>query len=480
MPEPIADDHPHAPLLDWFLQLLDTGTPTEPWRHPITIGRMRARFAIFRPSPEPRAPRDIVDRLFRPALTDLEYLFGFLYLTLDLAHKDPGFPWRILQHGDFPDLRQQLTLPWELREQIRFATGQYQPVPWERDLAAIPGHYVHLSTTRPGLIAFTANPQKGAADIQTPIKPGRYLTRFYPHLAPHEVRDIQTAIHRATDLKFAVTPEEIERVYTEGPESCMAHAADAFDSACHPVHVYGNSDLQLAYITDADDEPTARALVWPRKKRHGRIYGDQTLLAHLLKVAGYSRGDLEGARIRRIPHGSHSVVMPYLDDVLTFGVVDDIWLVVGGQHSADSTNGLADLRTLSRCERCEENVSEDDLCHVDGEHWCDSCSSDYAFRSDYSGDLFPDELSAVVITSGNANQNYSGHWTRSERDEYATYCDGSDEWYRTDRFDFVTLKNGETWVKWYFDEYGDPEDLAPETDISTDDQTVATGERVSA
>ena len=64
-------------------------------------------------------------------------------------------------------------------------------MPWADKLPAIPDHYAHLSTANPGLIAFTDTPEKAAADIQTPIKPGRYLARFYPNLASHEVRDLQ-------------------------------------------------------------------------------------------------------------------------------------------------------------------------------------------------------------------------------------------------------------------------------------------------
>jgi hypothetical protein len=412
-------------------------------------------------------------------LTDPRGLYENLHILLDLPSTDPQFPWRVLhKQAALPTDIDERLLPWELREQLRFATNRYQPVPWSDDLAPIPAHYLHLSTDKAGFVAFTPNGAKGAADLQTVMKPGRYLTRFYPDLPAHRIRDIQSAVHRATELKFAVTPDAIEDVYTRGPTSCMSSDASEYESPCHPVRVYGNSDLQLAYITDADGDPTARALVWPDKKLHGRIYGDAALLAHLLKAAGYTRGELEGARIRRINQDTYTVVLPYIDGIKSFGVLDNTWLVIGGDHDAESTTGLAPIRALATCEHCSDKVPEADTGCVNGECWCQSCRDTHTFISDYSGDLFPASTCQDVIVRRRNNRRMTEQWSTCERDNLATYCGGTHAWYRTDNFRFVTLKNGETWVKWYFDQHRDRDDLAPES--APDRKPVATRERAAA
>lgn len=365
---------------------------------------------------------------------------------------------------------------WESREQGRLLSGYYKPVPWADKLAPIPGHYVHLSTEQPGLVAYTQDANRGARDVQTVIKPGRYLTRFYPELKSHEIRDLQSAIHRPAQLQFAASADEIERVYLDGPTSCMSRSASSYDGHCHPVRVYGDSDLQLAYVVNDEGKPTARALVWPAKKLRSRIYGDQPLLAQLLEDAGYEAGELAGARIRRIDDGP-AVIMPYIDGSQCFDVIDANWLVIGGPYLADATTGRAFLEETATCPHCDECVREGDMSEVDGEYWCDACCDNDSFISDFSEQRFrSDDEREVVVRRRTDGTHIFESWAVIERDENATYCDGSEEHYRTDAFTFVTLDTGETWVDWYFDEHGDPERLV-RADSATQE---AAADRVAA
>jgi hypothetical protein len=185
------------------------------------------------------------EALFNPAR-----LLESIIRDLDLGAIDAAFPWGDLHDVRLPGGIDQFDLPWQTREQGRLLCGLYQPVPWADKLPAIAGHYVHLSTENSCLVAYTQDADRGAKDIQTSIKPGRYLTRFYPDLASHVIRDLQSGVHRSANLQFAVTPDEIERVYLDGPCSCMSRPASSYDSHCHPVRVYGDSDLRLAYVTN--------------------------------------------------------------------------------------------------------------------------------------------------------------------------------------------------------------------------------------
>ena len=189
---------------------------------------------------------------------------------------------------------------WKARELARFASGQYTRLPWSelswygdalRSRPALHDHFAHLSIENDAMIAYTVDADKGIADRQTRVKPGRYLAAFFSDfLSANEIRDIATAFDDQYGdklaLQFAETADDIEDVYTRGPSSCMSHSAGDYDSDCHPVRVYAAGDLQVAYI-ERNEEVTARAIVWPAKMVHSRIYGDETRLSSLLSSAGY-------------------------------------------------------------------------------------------------------------------------------------------------------------------------------------------------
>src|SRR5690242_12865003 len=49
-------------------------------------------------------------------------------------------------------------------------------------------HYVHVSASDPKLLAYTQDADKGRRNIQTPVKPGRYLTRYFSDaLTPKQI-----------------------------------------------------------------------------------------------------------------------------------------------------------------------------------------------------------------------------------------------------------------------------------------------------
>src|SRR3546814_4208725 len=67
----------------------------------------------------------------------------------------------------------------------------------------------------------------------------------------------------------------------------------------------------IAYIGPRDNA-RARSVVWPVRKIYTSLYGDVSRLRLLLENAGYAKGGLNGARIRRIVDGD-SFVVPYID-----------------------------------------------------------------------------------------------------------------------------------------------------------------------
>ncbi len=247
---------------------------------------------------------------------------------------------------------------WRQREQARFDGGEYTAVPWASEPWARAEHYAHVAVGAPDMLAFTDGDERGTADRQTRLSPGRYLERF--HGGALSSVDIRTWVarwtvaHEGLTLAFATTKAEIERVYRNGPNSCMAHSVRSYSSGIHPTRVYAAGDLAIAYLQAAgEDQISARCVCWPERRVYGRIYdGAEGRLRMLLEAQGYRRGvlaeDWEGARLllRRV-RDQNRIVVPYLDDpncrltadleagVLRFDATGNIY-----GRSTDGTSGF--------------------------------------------------------------------------------------------------------------------------------------------
>lgn len=333
-------------------------------------------------------------------------------------------------------------LPWRMREEMRFLIGDYSKVPWDGKLEPIPDHYVHISTRDATKVSYTQNDDKGGRDIQSPPqRPGRYLTQFYKDkLSEQEIRRWATMIDRAGQVHFAKTPDEVEEVYINGPSSCMSHNLCEFAAPEHPSRVYGDSDIQIAYIYNSSGHISARCTVWPEKKRMGRIYGDECRLQDMLNELGYTHGSLEGAKIRRIEVRERQVVMPYLDaGGQTFGeirkedgTICQEFFKIAGRNHADRTDGIGFVNPHDKCHHCEDEFAVDDMLRIDGALWCDRCVNMQTLTCPITGSIQPATEMVEVITM--ATNEATEMWSRSAIDHYAFWCDSSLRFYS--RFDF--------------------------------------------
>ena len=286
---------------------------------------------------------------------------------------------------------------WEARERHRFTEGTYIEVPWsdyQYDQSPDGGfggfgglrlrHFAHLSLKFAGQVAFTKSSEHGMLDRQTVMRPGRYLEQFFPdERVERRTKWIGIVSSLKSNLHIATTPDEIERVYIGGPESCMSH--EQGDYACdeHPVRVYGNSDLAVAYC-GAIDEANGRAIVWPAKKIHGRVYGSEAVMVALLEQAGYTRTHTEtewiGAKIRCLENDDGRYIMPYLDIADTIDITrieGKRWCIVAGRngaYNARNTDGRSGPR--SSCGHCGTGIADDEtLCEscLDNSCCCPDC-----------------------------------------------------------------------------------------------------------
>lgn len=315
---------------------------------------------------------------------------------------------------------------WHAREAAKFASGEYERTIWHNetwfhDNPATRFHFLHLSRKQKGKVSFTLNTERGRADIQEQaMNPGRYLEQYYSNVLDDWERRAWTQkfieAHSDSELHIARDTETIVYVYQNGPSSCMSHSESNYNSSVHPVSVYGESDLGVAFILSDGSEYTedvedatytvaARCLVWPDEMLHGRIYGDGSarsrMLQNLLASAGYTSGQFWGAKLRKIEEDG-DYVMPYLDyadRVMDCGSHFEISR--NGNILACSTCGIVERGPS--CEHCGEDIDHNDGIYIRNaeETWCSSCADDNAFRCDYSGDYFSDDETAVEMADGN-------------------------------------------------------------------------------
>jgi hypothetical protein len=317
---------------------------------------------------------------------------------------------------------------WKRRERYRFHDGIYHHVPWSAYEYHHPDHYAHLSVKNPGYIAYTKNAEHGVNDRQTMVRPGKYLQEFYADVfTPKQIADYVAACSADRfALKIATTAGDIEAVYTNGPNSCMSHHEGDYSSPCHPVRVYGDSDLAVAYYGDIASKVSARCIVWPDQRTYLQDggYGDWSVLERLLRADGWQAGSIHGAHVRYIAHGD-TCVMPYVDTIHGASLVrrnGKNWVRLGsGPIDCSNTDGLGGTEDeRSTCDHCGDRYDDDDYggdgmcqycydqCHAtcedcnDSEHvdnlrtgdngnrYCHSCWRDHINECKVCGDSFND------------------------------------------------------------------------------------------
>lgn len=259
---------------------------------------------------------------------------------------------------------------WMAREAERFRVDPdkwgttYIPVPWAAEPWAqhYQGlHFPHLSQCLTGMIAYTPNHEKGIADLQVPIKPGRYLKKYYPDMRTEELsRWANLCFSSEHELRITKDAKTIEAVYqSSGMLACMSHTRAHYVcvTTMHPTHLYGLSDdLAIGYLQVADpirrkDVFTARCALWPSKKIFSRLYGNADLLRGVLIREGWKPGLLDGARFPAFKHTGDRIVTktdtlicPFIDHIKWARLDGSVLILqaaaLGATHSVQHGNGI--------------------------------------------------------------------------------------------------------------------------------------------
>lgn len=349
---------------------------------------------------------------------------------------------------------------WIQREAHRFESGQYKAPCWQNESwwqeAVKPGgpcalHFAHVAHNDPAKLAYTESRVKGAQDRQTQIKPGAYLQQYLGHVldavqVAYWSNEHGTRFVPVTDQGFglATTPREIDRVYRNGPRSCMNNPdeyPDVLEHDPHPAHVFAAGDLAIAYLKSGNGRYTARCMVWPDRKLYGRRYGNGDRLRDLLERAGYrnayddedSRLTFEGARILKVETGNDDYIAPYVDP---HAARDRCYYLVhdgdGFRLSFDrdngvgcmNTDGLSDSDPTRECACCGDRVRREYLERVYvSDHtlarWCESCIESEAMTCEATGRLM---ASSLITTLADGTP-----WAASHFAEHGFQCEACGE-----------------------------------------------------
>lgn len=331
-------------------------------------------------------------------------------------------------------------------------------------------HCCHTSTDDPMMLAYTQSGDKAVRDIQTRVRPGRYLQQFFSDvLSEKDIRywaERQQSVAGNSDLHFVpnTDPDGWEWVYehASGFTSCMQYnhpssryLAHGLSGDNHPVRVYCHpkNDLALAYLGNKQHSDSgrvyARAIVNQDTKTWVRLYGDSRI-QHALTAKGYSYGgSLEGQRLRCVdnPVGS-GYLMPYLDgdtknvsQHYDSALGEDYFLVAeDGEYDARNSNGIMEGEPETTCPCCGDSCDEDDMTYVDhlGESICRDCLNDgYTYAYGRRGlDFYPNDDVIYCETDG---EFYLAEYASVYHDIYE--CPISERWYHFD--DMVAITVGE-------------------------------------
>lgn len=318
---------------------------------------------------------------------------------------------------------------WHARELNRFSRGTYKSIHRQalnllskEQVEIVNGYFPHLSEVDESMIAYTATPEKGEADIQTRIKPGRFLNKVLPGIDNELVKSF-AAVFSSTDgirLVAEKSPEAFSYAYTslKNSGSCM-DSRNSFSKCVvdgvkiHPSVAYYNPDNKLfaIYAVNSIGTVIARCIGNASEMRHTRIYFDKNVpnsenkMILLLKEAGWEHGEdcLHGVKISKLITDEGSIICPYIDPHNVGVYVYDDYLEVGGDVETNVDSSLLKYdEFVAFCDCCGSGIEweSDTFYTYEEETICSSCCTNryttafdlhemhYTFVSDNSPHLY--------------------------------------------------------------------------------------------
>lgn len=317
--------------------------------------------------------------------------------------------------------------------------------------------------TRDGevVVVYTESDDKLQRELRTVGKLGRLLRRIAkPNVSDRTIELMVDAIRakftsttNPSSVKFAITADDIRRVYIGGPSSCMDSQAWNNRDQYHPCMSYaypsdrteivpdsGNS-IAVAYVGSIDNAE-ARAVVNTERKQYYTVYGGmKATLTALLNALGYTENCyfLNNQKLALVHSKSRgSTYLPYLDGCRSnVDINSDHILVSGNGEYSISSSGYVDGPAREQCYECEEWFDEDDTTNLERYERtvCHDCLHEnytYAIvRVHYVGGRQRHVRDYVenddVITVG-----YESYLEENASECGLRYCDKCEEWFDED------------------------------------------------
>lgn len=337
------------------------------------------------------------------------------------------------------DWHHDLQTRFRLHPAVDKLLADYRPLDWQQLVLEFP----HQAESDRNRVAYTQNEKKGESNIQTVTSLGKYLTRHFPQLPDHEIRNT-VASYSVVGCKVVYTTAEMLQALMAGPASCMSNNWRDSNLDNHPYKCY---DPRLGWgmaVREEGGEIIGRALVYERDgiKRFVRTYqrpsnsssysqADDQLNAWL-RDQGYSHDcDWEGCLLRYYEGYAFRPLAPYLDgslkdvDVITVEGNKYLRVTEGGQYHCENQDGsCTDNEDSETCNDCGSNIDDGDG------YWVNAAEDEY-------------------VCQHCCDNNYYYAYSRHERMRYI-YCDNVvhvgddayDEDYLSDN-GIVSLSSGE-------------------------------------
>jgi len=281
-------------------------------------------------------------------------------------------------------------------------------------------HGLHTSEENPDMLAYARTVEAGAMNKWVRIKPGKYLTQFFPHLGENTIRKLTeyyVARNKKHEVRFIASDDKDgwRRVYKYGPSSCMA------EMPCVHVYAHPYSVLRLAYQEIEDVGIISRAIVREdtTPKQYVRVYPNpdnrdlsitQRAFQAELERLGYVHGNLNGVLLDYCPGRNEGYDMPYLDTgkhgtqrvSLVREHSRNFWKVhPSGDYEACSQEGF--INTGAECPDCGGDYEPEDGVYIDtrDETVCPDCAENYVEAISRNG---------TMMTPVDDCSNVDGDW----------------------------------------------------------------------
>jgi hypothetical protein len=336
--------------------------------------------------------------------------------------------------------------------------GTYRPKDWQQLVL----EYPHQAESDRNRLAYTQNEDKGKRNLQTVTTLGKYLTRHFPQLPDHEIRNA-VASYSVGGCKILSTTAEMLQALMNGPSSCMSNNWRNRNLDDHPYNVYDPSLGWGMAVRIEDGEIIGRALVYEcgEDKRFVRTYlrpsnggysqADDSLNAWLRDQGYEHASDWEGCVMRYIDGRGNRPLAPYLDgglkdvEVIHRDGVKLLRVAEEGEYRFEFQDGsCSENEDGEDCADCGANVDDGDGYWVNADessYVCrDCCDNNYYYAYSRRGfQRYIYENNVVHIGDEVYDEDYLSdnnivclHNGEHVHNDNAVYIESAEEYYECD------------------------------------------------